>query len=137
MGRLLTFLNYILIIFFIIGACIPRHDFSQLTKINGLMQHYTVHQKEAQSLKQAVSFIDFIYLHYINCEEHQHDNTSEHENLPFQIVGSTMVLFASILGVDHFEHDLKWTQSLNIFQNKFLEKGFIHSIFHPPTDLIF
>ncbi|MFK7933731.1 MAG: hypothetical protein AB8G22_09485 [Saprospiraceae bacterium] len=86
---------YILLILFCTGAGIPKGDFSQLTKINDLMEHYQLHQEEATALGEAITFVDFLYLHFITGEEHQHDTEDDHNNLPLQQFATTTFLLTA------------------------------------------
>lgn len=132
----MKFITYILLIYYSLGALIPKSDFSQITQIDDLIRHYQLHQAEAKLMNQELSFWDFLYMHFITEAEHQHDNPSEHENLPLKKISTSNILFClDALGL---EKDLPqyFTQSFSIFKGYFLAKEFIFSIFQPPCYFI-
>ena len=129
-------LTHILIIYFVIGACVPRSDFSQLSQVNNLLDHYKLHQLEAEALAVKISFVEFLYLHFVSGDEHQHSNGDEHDGLPLYSLLSGILLY-----VKKTSHVLKtcFTVALEkeiFFQDTFYLNPFIHQVFHPPVCFI-
>lgn len=77
-----------MIIYLGLGSLIPRADFSQLAKIDHLLQHFELHQRENPEL----GFSDFLYMHLIEGDDHQHSNADDHENLPLKKIQTTNLL---------------------------------------------
>ena len=89
----MKFGTYILIFYFFIGACIPKNDFSQLLNIYDLVEHFEEHQQEALAVGEAISFSEFLLLHFFETEQHQHDSDNSHDNLPLKNITTTVVLY--------------------------------------------
>ena len=129
--------NYFLIIYFSFGACIPKSDFSQIGQLDELLDHYNLHKEEANQAGVEISFGEFLYMHFIQEENHKHPNDNDHQELPFFSVTGHTVLF-----MEHFEYSIK---SLKVFVNKrgisqldsFYLNPYINNIFHPPASLSF
>lgn len=126
-------LNYILLTYFSIGALIPRSDFSQMGLLDDLLKHYELHQSEAQNMGSRISFMQFLYDHFISGVEHQHPNENEHHNLPLYSISSGMILFFEQLG--SFSHTIfdgigktEITSHIIFYLNPF-----INQVFHPPS----
>jgi len=122
---------FILLFYFIIGACIPQGDFSQLLKLNNLMKHYELHQEEARAIGKTVSFSSFLYIHFIDSDEHQHDGEEDHESLPFQNISSSTTFYltsfqATAIPRPHF------TEQLIPSTGSFVQEDISFDIFHPP-----
>ena len=124
-------LIYLLVFQFSLGACIPKTDFSQLLKLGSLVDHYQLHVEEARLLGQTFDVFDFIYLHYINPDEHVNSEGHDHENLPFKSLSiSTGFITESV-------HELDLTPEPGIIDLNFryenLEDALPNcNIFHPP-----
>lgn len=129
----MRFFNYLFIVYFSLGACFPRNDFSQLLKINDLLEHYELHQKEANALGETITFTEFILLHFSNADGHEHKNENGHDNLPLKNFTTSMVLC------------LVNPLTLNTFYNPFIERSLpefkshyiqtiAFDIFHPPKN---
>lgn len=127
-------LTYILIFYFSLGACIPNCDFSQLWKLNDLMEHFELHQEEAQAAGETINFSEFLYSHFIDGDDdHDHEEEDNHENLPFQTIASSIVLCVDSNQEmpSTFKYGLSET-ALPIYSSILLA-GFTFDIFHPPT----
>ena len=124
---------HILLIYFSIGACIPNSDFSQLLKVNDMMAHFDLHQKEAQANGETISFSDFLYIHFLNeNNNHQHDENDSHENLPFQNITTSINFY---LATNHSGHFLPQSHSEAIlpFYNLLPQQGVVLDLFRPPS----
>lgn len=129
-------LNYILILYFSIGACFPKSDFSQLANISNLVKHYHVHTEAAALVGESVSLKDFFYIHLIQEDGHEHQEEQSHHNFPLKTLNNSIVLFCN--AVWHTIVNPKVVTSIKIttkfpsFFSKMLGNNFISSIFHPP-----
>lgn len=125
---------HILLLYFCIGAILPKGDFSQLVKINDLMEHYDLHQKEAWAVGKTVSLFDFFYLHFVEGGDDHHDNENQHESLPFQNITSTTFQLIQLTYTTNTHQEIAQNNTIN-FRSKFYSEEAIFSIFHPPTNL--
>lgn len=125
-------LNYILLTYFSIGAIIPRSDFSQMGQLDNLLKHYELHQSEAQNVGSSISFMQFLYIHFVSGDEHQHPNENEHHNLPLYSISSGMILFFEELGsLSHnIYNEIRKTEITSYII--FYLNPFINQVFHPP-----
>jgi len=129
-------LTYILLLHFIIGACIPKSDFSQLAKISNLLEHYEIHQKEALRMNVSISFMGFMYVHFFSDQEHEHSDKSAHNKLPLKSFNSLLILF-SIFSKYTRNFDINSNiETLNVVNNSLETQDYQPSIFHPPAYLI-
>ena len=132
--RVFKITNYFLILYFFIGACFPKGDFSQMLKISDLMEHYDLHKQQAQILGQSMTFPEFLYIHFVNVDEHEEDHHGTHDDLPFQQFNS---------GTNSFLIDAKvWPGALLPALNskedifgliQFRSSDFLSTLFRPPT----
>lgn len=108
----------------------PKCDFSQLSKLMDLVEHFELHQEEALAIGETLSLVSFLYLHFITSEEHEHDDHQEHKNLPLQKISNSLFFFltnptTTFINKNLPQEKLKYTPKLYISK-------FIASIFHPP-----
>ena len=123
---------YIMLFYFTLGALIPRCDFSQLLKITDLLEHYALHQQEAEAMGEACSFTEFLYLHFVSSDDHQHNQQNEHEQLPLQNLSSSILLYLTDISViTHWLIPYNET-SLPAYKVA-LQPAVITDIFRPPT----
>lgn len=121
-----------LTLYFAIGACMPRTDFSQLMYIDDLIEHYKLHKEEAFQIGETISFHSFLYLHFIEGDEHEHDQDSHHDNLPCKTISTSSTLIAFDLtpveGILETTYPDQPEQLCGM-----LSEGTVHDIFHPPV----
>lgn len=72
----------------LLGSFIPRTDFSQLLHLADMVEHYKLHQEEAQLAGLDFGIVDFMYIHFINPDEHHDEAHDHHEQLPFYTFSS-------------------------------------------------
>lgn len=126
-------INYILIIYLSIGACVPNCDFSQIGQLDDLLEHYELHQKETLELGTELSFAEFLYLHFIERDGHQHQNETEHQNLPFNCISSGIILFFNqFIGTENLIPQGIGKKTVT-YLNTFYTNPCINQIFHPPA----
>ncbi|NNE27264.1 MAG: hypothetical protein HKN09_10505 [Saprospiraceae bacterium] len=124
-------LIYLLLFQFSLGACIPKTDFSQLLKLNYLIEHYQLHVEEARLLGQSFDVFDFIYIHYINPDEHVSPEGHDHENLPLK----SMTVSTGFIAES--SQDLNFNIDPTLIESNFKYEDFQSvligvNIFHPP-----
>ena len=129
----MKFFNHTFILLISLGALIPRSDFSQLTKVKELAEHYELHKSEALENGQTIKFIEFVFLHFVEGDDHDHED-SDHEDLPFkQFVSCISLFFAtdtwSMTTVDTNDY---WIKSIVTTGAAFIEEEFYSTVFHPP-----
>lgn len=128
---LLIFLVYLLL-----GSLMPHSDFSQLKRFTELRSHYLDHVSEAHQVRQAVSFLQFLQLHFINPAEHQEvDHEEDHKKLPLQ----TFDFFLSFWGfLNPGISSTLYLSETNLIlpeMRHILNKGFPLLVFQPPVSL--
>lgn len=117
----------------LIGSFIPKTDFSQLLHVADMLEHYQLHKNEAVAQGQDFCIVDFIKAHVLPSEEHDHDDTEDHENVPCQSPHVSVLLFSMDAKFDN--SDISFPTVLNelSFQNNFYLTGFIKSLIQPPS----
>ena len=124
--------TYLLIFYFALGALMPRCDFGQLSKVNNLFQHYSLHRQSVATEGQELSFFDFLYVHFVEGNQHQHGNPGEHQNLPMHNISSSMTLYHHSTDLVFQKRPVTVTRTdLPLYQNTILA-GVRTEIFHPP-----
>ncbi len=119
--------------YFLIGSMIPRTDFSQLMHLNDLVEHYHLHVEEALAEGESISFSAFLYLHFVNPEDHKHDHEDEHDGLPMHSISSSVAYVCSSA------MDLEGAMVLpscaldRSYLNVFYLQGYLAAISHPPA----
>lgn len=125
--------SILLILYLSCGACVPMFDYSQLFKISDLIDHYDLHQKEANFYGKSVSFFDFMAIHYFNYDGHDHDGEKHHEDSPFQsnyIVTTFYCLSSYWVEISRTKY---LHQTTPRYYHEYNPTDFIKSIFHPPN----
>ena len=117
----------------LIGSFIPKTDFSQLLHVSDMLEHYQLHKKTAVVQGQDFCVVEFIKAHILPAEEHDHDESEEHENMPCQSPHVSVLLFA--IDIKSNVSDISFPTFFNelSFQNNFYLKGFIKSLIQPPS----
>ncbi len=114
-----------------LGSLMPGMDFVQLAKVSTMLAHYQTHQAEAKLANESTSFFDYIKVHLIAPDGHEHSDFDHHQ-LPYQSLTTTMLVvklhetirFSSSDIETYNEHDFYYTTSSSLE----LES----TIFHPP-----
>ncbi|MDW3648754.1 MAG: hypothetical protein R8P61_16925 [Bacteroidia bacterium] len=114
-----------------LGSLIPNLDFSQFYRLAQVRHHYLEHIEEGKA--ESDDFLEFIWLHFINTQEHQEPNhEDDHKKLPLNSLdlSQSLTLFFVIPN--------KSFQASTVFPYKefepyyLLPKGFPSMVFHPP-----
>ena len=79
-----------------VGSMIPNSDFSQLTRIPDMLEHYELHLEEIGDLDIEFTFWEFVKIHFITPDDHEHDDNDEHQNCPFQSFCSPLNFVLSV-----------------------------------------
>lgn len=83
---------YILIGYFLLGSILPGMDFSQLTKLPNLIEHYRHHRTDDDT----TTALQFFLQHFINPNLHQHKDAGDcHKKLPLKSFEQTVNYFIS------------------------------------------
>ena len=129
----LKFTSLILAFYMLIGGLIPNSDFSQLVRIPDMMEHFQLHQEELADSGLELSFWDFIKIHFISPNGHEHDGDEHHQNCPFQsFCSSTTFVFTSFTTTLPEVVSSLFSNAL-AYQNAFYLKGFVNTETQPPS----
>lgn len=120
--------------YFLLLGTLPQFDGSQLARLGQLWQHFGQHRVENQSSGEDLSFLDFLYEHYLAPEKHDHPDRSQHEQLPFQHLGAGpfVTVFAAATWLPE-PVDLSDGRPELGYRNVFYPVEFVVSISHPPS----
>lgn len=122
---------YILLFQFSLGALLPKSDFSQLLKLNNLVQHYQLHQSNASIDGVTISFSEFLYIHFIDSDEHDQENGNHEHQLPlYDLTVSLHLIPASTVESISIIGDIFTKIQACIPQA--VPQTLIKNIFHPP-----
>ena len=132
---LLKIVNNILLIYFCIGACFPKCDFSQIGHIDDLWSHYQLHRSESLMCGNELSFLDFLYQHFVEGDQDHHQEDDNQDQLPFQSIASGMTLFLN--ASDLIIPSLPIPQHRNpiAFESNLISDPFLNPILQPPSFL--
>lgn len=77
----------LLALYMLLGSLFPGSDFSQLSRIPSLLDHFSQHRELAAQSDEQLSFLEFIQIHFYQTSKHadvpgEHD----HQNLPLQTI---------------------------------------------------
>lgn len=123
----------ILAFYFLLGSLFPGTDFSQLSKLCKLLEHFELHLQTATQQGQALRFSAFLLDHFSGEASHEHGDAGQsHQELPLQ----SIQYFPMVLP----EHSLllalspyKPTTALYVSEEDAMPSGFRGSIFRPPV----
>ncbi len=119
--------------YFLLGGFLPRMDFSQLLYLADAVEHFHCHQLEMESEGEDFSWIDYLFLHFINPDTHQHQDHHEHDQLPLHQFAQGLQFVAAVqytLGDHTFstERSAILPEVLDFYQS-----DFTGAIDHPPS----
>jgi hypothetical protein len=126
-----------LAIYLFIGSLFPQMDYSQLGRMDDLLEHFEIHNQElVDNGLDTISFIEFFQLHFISKKQHDHpDEEDHHGKLPFQTINTSLVLAQSSSPVLMQLHVPTQLQATILFTNTFYTSDYITAIFQPPAIL--
>lgn len=109
--------------------------FSELIRIPTLIEHYSEHQVDLKTL----TFADFLYMHYVDYENHSDDRDSD---LPFQSHSNSALAHYYIPLVQHGTNYLVSNQQLSVRDQKknfydvntYHSSSYLSAIWQPPRN---
>lgn len=125
----------ILASYMFIGSLIPNSDFSQLARIPDMVKHYELHQEEIANLDVEFSFWEFLIIHFISPNDHEHDGDDEHKNCPFQSFCFSITFVFSNTSIFIPEIDVPLYSGNLFYENAFYLNGFVTTEIQPPSFL--
>lgn len=128
----MKFLTLLLTINISLGACFPGFDMSQLVKMVNLMEHYELHQDEAEAIGETLSFLEFMVIHYVDFDNHEHEGEDNHDKLPFQSSSTSLILYCQSIDWEETHSDSNPTQQEHWHCSDFHSNDFQKGVFRPP-----
>lgn len=123
----------ILAFYLFLGSFFPRMDFSQLTKIPGMITHYQLHIEEAKLLGTTYDIWQFMNDHFINPDGHTHQvSDNPHENLPFNSIHSVIHFILEQFQIPEFSFSPNFFSTFSFSIGAYMT-GFLDAVFHPPS----
>lgn len=123
----------ILAFYLLLGSSMPGMDYCQLTRIQNAVRHFKLHKAEAAADGENLSFYSFFFRHYIQPDNHEHqDQQNNHQNLPFANIHAD-ISFALIA------HPLPGVSppvqagSIPHFTGRVIAPEYYFSVFRPPV----
>ena len=129
----LKLLAQILAFYMFFGSLIPNSDFSQLTRVADMMEHFQLHQEEVVKLNVDFSFWEFLKIHFITPNDHEHDGNDDHQNCPFQSFCPSLNFVLSTDNTAFAEAVSTFIQEDLIYNNTFHLSGFVTTEIQPPS----
>lgn len=119
----------------LLGGLIPQSDFSQLVRLGELRTHYLEHKAEALAENKKLSFLDFLYIHYINLNQHaDNDHEEDHHQLPLQNINNTINFFVNnTVPLSDFKETTTSFSPPIAYQSPFYLGGFLSALVQPPS----
>lgn len=120
-------------LYFFLGSFIPNTDFSQLTRIFNLVEHFQQHRQETDAAGESFSFNRFISEHYTQTNHHQHPNGHCHQKLPLHQFGGFTPDFVAQTIPSITSNELGENNPLLIGMSQWNSYEFVPSVFQPPV----
>ena len=121
----------ILAFYFLLGSLFPGTDFSQLSKLGKLLEHFELHQQEAAATSETLAFSTFLLDHFWGQHRHDHHDDS-HQELPLQSIQH----FPLVLPAHHpvlASGPEQPVAALVIAIKEVRPSGFCGAVFRPPV----
>jgi hypothetical protein len=123
----------LIVLFFLFLYLFSSTEFSELLKVNVLIEHFAEHKIETKTL----SFSQFLYMHYIKHGKDNGDGNKD-DKLPFHSDSETVNSFISVplpcvpFSIS-FIHILKNDKKVNFYDvDKTITSSFLSTIWQPP-----
>lgn len=123
----------ILACYLFVGSLIPNMDFSQLLHIPDHLEHFQIHQHEAEQLGDSFNLLDFLQLFTSSDHSLEHDHSNDHSNLPCHTLHTSVLFFT--IPVHNIVLHLTTVNATKevVYQNNLYLTGFIPSLIQPPS----
>ena len=125
---------FILAFYLLIGSLIPRMDFSQLMYLGDLKEHYLEHQEAAVEQQTSFTFLEFLYNHFIDSQQHSDvDHEEDHHKLPLQSFNGYVDFLLSSSSLPEFVINKSTFLLIIAYQCPFYLSGFQTNMVQPPS----
>lgn len=104
-----------------------------MSRLKDLVEHFELHQSEAALVDEEISFLDFLYEHYVQIQDHNHEDQNSHDQLPFSNVspGQSFWMQAHF---DYFRTPIKNLHfTISNFVTRLSSQEFLRILFRPPS----
>ena len=131
--KYLKFSANILAFYLLLCSFIPRTDFSQLLRLKDLQEHYQLHCQEAELAGKEVCLQEFLYDHFIEHNNHEHEGDGcSHEGLPMHSCSVSVLMAFAKMDETNGVYEITKTSSKPSFKNEFHPSIFLSVIDQPP-----
>jgi hypothetical protein len=111
----------------LLGSLLPHADYTELTKLPDLYEHYQAHLQRSHG---QLSLASFLLMHYA---DRHHQQSENHEKLPFQHNHSCVGIVFYFLTHFNFEFNpLHLAAKAGYHYQSFFYSSFSSGIFQPP-----
>lgn len=116
--------------YLLLGSFLPQTDFSQLLKLNKLMEHYDFHVEQAQAQGDVFSFGEYLCIHFIHPDQHEH-NDSSHNDLPLHTFSGGLTMIALQTGF-HLPVPSSSSSPTSFATQQWHSQNFLGMLLRPP-----
>lgn len=120
-----------MIFYLSLGACIPKTDFSQLLTVPEFLEHYQEHKADSLSKGEILGFWDYVQLHFLETDNHSHDDESSHDGLPLKTINCTTFSVPSDFDLPAFVNGIITIERTS-FEPETTAFEFLSTILRPP-----
>ena len=114
----------------LLGSLLPHADYTELSKLSDLYEHYQLHQRQSNG---QLGLADFLALHYTN---QAHQQSEDDVQLPFQHHHSyTAIVFFFLPDINFQFTPLLMRASMGFRWLSFFFPSYLSSIFQPPKQV--
>lgn len=108
-------------------------DFSQLLHIPHQLEHFQIHQHEAEQQGHSFGLLDFLQLFTSSDHSKEHDHSNDHGNLPCHSLHTSILFFTFPVNAIGLSLTINSSIKEVIYQNNLYLTGFIPSLIQPPS----
>lgn len=101
--------------------------------IPDMLEHYELHVEETEQLNADFSFWEFLKIHFVSPNGHEHEGNDDHKNCPFQSFCSPLTYVFSTSNLFFSERGFPSTAGKLSYENAFYLNGFVSTEIHPPS----
>jgi len=121
----------LLAVYIFLGSLMPGMDFVQLAKVGTMLAHYNTHLAEAKLANESTSFFDYVKVHLIAPDGHEHSDFDHHQ-LPYQSLTNTMLVVKLHDTIQFSSSDIEPYSERNFHYTTSSSLELKSTIFHPP-----